>query len=171
MFDLNQHLKDRHFDISKYNDVIVDDTHNIVTFMLWNLSGQMVGYQSYSPLLNKASGNHGKYLTHITDNKIGVWGLQVSQGSPSSVLYIVEGIFSACRLHNLGQNCIAVLANDPKKIKSFLFSLPHETIAICDGDKAGEKLGKYAAQSILLPKGKYIDEMPDEEIINLIMRK
>lgn len=167
------HLKSRHFDISLYKNITIGiDT---VTFPLYNLSGEYVGYQQYRPLADKTVSNfkEGRYYTYITKlpsntPKVAVWGLD-SINTNDSKLYITEEVFKACRLHNLGLNAVAVLGNNPKHLANWLYSLPYDIVAVCDGDLAGRNLASYSTKhSVLLPYGKYLDEMSNLEVINLI---
>ena len=76
---------------------------------------------------------------------------------------MLEGIFKACRFHNFGLNALAVLGNNPKHLKSWLWSLGYNLIAVCDGDKAGRKLAKFGMFSLYLPDGIYVDEMNNDD--------
>ncbi|MFK5893161.1 MAG: hypothetical protein QM504_08070 [Pseudomonadota bacterium] len=170
--DIEIHLKNRNFDINKYHGITL--LSDAVYFPLWNFSGQLVGYQRYMPDGVKFKSNDelkGRYYTKIgfghEKPKISVWGLDVVNGSKKD-LYVVEGIFSACRLHNIGINAIAVLNNDPKYIKSWLMSLKYNIISICDGDKAGKKLANYSDKAILLPDGIYLDEISCGNVMEII---
>ena len=51
-FDIFSHLKGRGIDPGKTR-VIIDEQSSDVYFFLYNLSGQMVGYQKYNPLYKK----------------------------------------------------------------------------------------------------------------------
>ena len=167
-----QHLKNRHMDISLYNDIIVSDTN--ITFIIWNLSGKMVGYQRYNPNGRKDRCNdpkRNKYFTYIskTDKRIelAVWGLQLLNPQKKRI-YLLEGVFKACRFHNYGLNAFAVLGNDPKHLKSWLATLGYEIFSVCDGDKAGRKLAKYGEKSLMLPDGVYVDDMTEREFLVLL---
>jgi len=171
---MNTHLKERHFNIDLYTDVVVSD--NMVVFPLWNLSGQMVGYQQYNPSGKKDRCNdpkNNKYYTYIskTNKKIALtaWGLQVLDPSKRTI-YLLEGIFKACRFHNYGLNALAVLGNNPKHLKTWLKTLGYDLVSVCDGDKAGRRLAKYGDKSIFLPDGVYVDEMTEEEFLLLLKR-
>jgi hypothetical protein len=157
---LQQHLKDRHM---FHKDVIVDK--NSAIFMLWNLSGQLTGYQQYIPFAPK-KGKDPRKLRYFTRGG-GVWGLQYLIPGVS-VLYVTEGIFDAVKLQNLGLNAIALLGNSPKTLKLWLGSLGYTTVAVCDGDRAGLELAKYAKYSIILPEGKDLGDMEYLDILKLL---
>jgi hypothetical protein len=154
--------------------ISIDDVERIATFYLWNLSGQLVGYQQYRPDSDKKKKNdpkEGRYYTYSKDN-IAVWGLE-SMFWRKDVLFLTEGVFDACKLHIVGLPAIAVLANDPKKIKSWLYALSHDRtiIAICDDDDAGRKLAK-CAQMKLTPTGvKDLGEMDACLVFNWIKKE
>ena len=73
----------------------VTEHNNVYTFPLWNLSGQLVGYFTYLPKSTNTA-----------------WGLELLNPEKPYLL-VVEGVFDAVKLHNLGVNALAVLANDP----------------------------------------------------------
>ena len=171
-YNIHQHLINRHLNINLYTDVVISNT--IVTFELWNLSGKMIGYQQYNPLgdKNKCNDkNKNKYYTYITKiNKkceLAVWGLQVLNPT-NRTIYLVEGIFKACRFHNYGLNSLAVLGNDPKHLKDWLNSLGYNIVSVCDGDNAGKKLAKYGNTTHYLPDEVYVDDMTEYEFLSLL---
>lgn len=109
----------------------------------------MVGYQEYrsdKPKNHYCEDKHdSKYFTFVSHyeykTRLAVWGLDLYD--PYSKLYIVEGIFDACKPHNMGLNCIAVLGSNPSNLSSWIKTLPNYKIAIGDGDKAGKVLTTY----------------------------
>ena len=46
---MTDHLESRHLDVELHRPM-VDDQERVATFYLWNLSGQLVGYQRPLPL-------------------------------------------------------------------------------------------------------------------------
>ena len=46
--NLTEHLKSRHLDMTLHHPVLDEGTRT-VTFFLYNLSGQLVGFQQYKP--------------------------------------------------------------------------------------------------------------------------
>lgn len=143
---LRNHLKLRNLQLERYNHVSVDDENEVVTFPLWNLSGQMVGYQQYRPWGSKSVNNDretGKYYQHIPFGKIGVWGVETLSYNPHLV-FMCEGKFDACQIHNFELPAIAVLGNNPLHLVPWLKALGRKVIAIPDDDVAGVSLGKLA---------------------------
>ena len=140
--DLFNHLLSRNFDASLYEGIVLDERNQILTVYLHNLSGQLVGYQRYNPNSEDKRTNipkDARYFTHRTSGQHAVWGLE-TLNTQLSDCFVVEGIFKASALHRLGFNAIAVLCNNPKPLKSWLFALPYRLIAIGDNDDAGRKL-------------------------------
>lgn len=177
--DLEQHLLDRHCDLSLYR-VYLDAENDIVTFLLWNLSGQVVGYQHYRPFAPKNQKNDpkaGRYYTRPgvegdeegpreARKKLAFFGVEILD-RPGPV-YLVEGIFDAVRLHNKGLAALAVLMNDPKKLRPFFRALGRETIAICDNDKAGRKLAKCGNRSFVVEGSKDLGDMTETQLTEFL---
>ena len=154
--DFLSHIHGRGIYDLKSSSYVVSD--NFIYFWLFNLSGQLCGYQRYywrgSKKTNKEN-EDPKYYTYITKEyrsvKNAVWGLETY--IPNSILFIVEGIFDAIPIHKLGYPCIAVLGYNPANLKQWLNLLPVKTIAVLDGDKSGFALSKYTDDYISLPDG------------------
>lgn len=165
MQTLEQHLVERHLDVSRYSGLMVCD--EVVIFGLWNLSGQFVGYQQYRPGAPKDRRNdprEGRYYTSLHGEKnekpLAVWGLE-SLSYDSRVLVIVEGIFDACRLHNLNVPCVAVLSSSTKHLRNWLTSLGRKIYKI--EDDHGSDLGPY--QNLVIPHHRVdLGQCTDEEI-------
>ncbi len=164
---IEQHLKDRGIDLKdqlKY-PVYVDREKDVAYFPLFNLSGKFVGYQRYNPKGQKGKNSFKlnnkdkKYYTYATKenpekkvSSISVYGLHTLDKRP--YVFVVEGIFDAVKLIKLNEPVIAVLSNDPKKLKNFFFILQKKVIAICDRDenKAGNKLKRIANKCYFTPE-------------------
>jgi len=140
--NIEKHLRDRGID-PRRTGVIVDKKSGLVTFLLYNLSGQLVGYQRYNPKGHKFSDSNkdplmAKYFTWVSKDPetktrmLAVWGVDTIR--PGKPLFIVEGIFDAAKIHNAGYPAVAVLANDPKHLRSWLKTLPNKRIVIYDKD-------------------------------------
>lgn len=178
MTNLKAHLKARELYIEKYTTVYLDESKNMATFLLHNLSGEMVGYQTYKPDAPKVRGNKDpqtqKYWNYVSPEgkkrKLAVWGLETVKNE-DRVLYLVEGVFDACKLHNLGLPCIATLCNDPKHLRNWLYTLNKKIVAFCDGDSAGDKLKNTAHEYVTLPDGKDLGDMTMNEVKKLVERK
>lgn len=167
-----QHLKSRHLNPYLYTSVSMTD--EVVVFPLWNLSHQMVGYQQYRPTGTKAGRGdpkRAKYFTWVRKERgkpaVTAWGLDHLRLCKGPI-FLVEGVFKACRFHNHGLNALATLSNDPKFLKGWLESLGYEVRPICDGDAPGRKLAKYGTRPVLLPEGSYVDEMRESDFIQLL---
>lgn len=149
----------------------VDHDLELFTRYIYNLSGQIVGYQAYNWQADKKPRNdvNGRYWTWLSkpDDKttaIGVMGLEHVRWGEA--LYLVEGQFEQATAAAYGLNCVAVLTNNPKHLKNWLFSYPGKVVALCQDDTAGHKLANLADRSVMLPKD--LDEMSKEEVLSLL---
>lgn len=153
---------------------IVDLEKELFTRYIYNLSGQIVGYQAYNWKADKRPKNDitGRYWTWLSKpdgktTKVGIMGLEhLRWGEP---LYLVEGQFEQAVAVSYGLNCLAVLTNNPKHLKNWLYSYPGQVTALCQDDAAGRKLASIADASVLLPKD--LDELSRDEALNLILTK
>ena len=140
---LLDHLSQRYLTESQ---VWNSDGDAVVQFPLYNLSGQLLGYQQYRPFAetkqNPECPSEAKYFNYLPTNKVTAYGLE-SLNYDDPLLFVVEGVFDAVRFHNMGLNCLAVLSCDPKHLKEWLRLLPFYKVAVCDGGAAGLKLAKY----------------------------
>jgi DNA primase len=147
--NLVEHLKSRHLDLELHRPVL-SDTEGVATFYLWNLSGQLVGYQQYRPLGEKKPQNNpkeGKYFTYRKQPTLAVWGVE-SLKYPGSV-FVCEGVFDACRLTEKGCAAVAVLSNNIGwDLKNWLSTLNRRVVAVCDNDSAGKKLAKFGHEAV-----------------------
>lgn len=166
---LVQHLKDRGMNPDLYN-YSKSYSANAITFYLWNLSGQLVGYQQYRPLKIIKKQNNPKsarYFTYLPSGVDGCFGLELLDYSKKD-LYIVEGVFKAAILHRLGFNAVAVLTSSPKRFKSWFKSMRQifNIIAIGDNDAAGAKLVRIVGRGFQSPVD--LDEMTDEDMLEML---
>lgn len=139
-----QNLLNRHCYPYKYQ-VSIDELTGVATFYLFNLSGKLIGYQQYRPAADKTKRNNpkdGRYYTYITKGENAVWGLETFNYKPD-VLFITEGIFDACRIHNFGFPAIAVLTSNPKPLKNWLNSINRVIIGVCDPGPSGKYMKRY----------------------------
>lgn len=148
----------------------VDMRKELITFPLWNLSGQLIGYQQYNwkATKDKRSKEDGRYWTYNAKENIAVYGLDTIDWSKP--LYLVEGVWDAITVQNTGRNCIAVLTNNPKHLRNWLSCLPVKIIAICEGDENGEgyKLARYGDSAIYLKVGKDPNSMGEAAMDELL---
>lgn len=176
---IEDHLRKRGVDPDKIQ-VVIDKSNNLATFFLYNLSGQLVGYQRYNPAGDKTHGAHGntlakRYFTWITKespkvSKIAVWGLEYLDDAVPYV-FVTEGIFDAVKLINAGQPAVAVLANNPQPLRTWFQVFPKKTIAVEDNDAAGSKLGNVTDYRIKVPAPyKDLGDMPQDEVNKFVSR-
>jgi len=144
----------------------IDFDNQILTFPLWTVSGQLVGYQQYNWKASKLRNNDtkGKYWTYRRKDVLTAWGLEFVDLASTEPLYLVEGIWDAISVLNTGRRCLAVLSNNPQQLKPWLSTLPCRTIAICEGDKAGKMLSRVCNSKILLPEGLDPNDMSGEQL-------
>lgn len=161
------HLAERHADVSKYS-VTINDEDGVATFLLFDLSGAVAGYQQYRPAADKVKKNHpreGRYFTYKSPGRNAVFGLE--SWSWSRPLYLVEGIFDCVRLHNLGLSAIATLSNDPRPLRSWLTATGRRIHAICDAGEGGRKLAKFAHHYVTCAE-KDLGAMTDAEVAETV---
>lgn len=176
MQPLSHHIKSRRLDVNKYSAVWLSQRTMTFTVGLWNLSGQLVGFQQYKPNAGKERPDNprdARYYTYATrphkEAELLAFGVELLDPS-KPVLFIVEGMFDAVHLHNMGQNCIATLSNNPKHLRSWLGSLGYYIVALCEGDAAGKRLASSADEAVYLPDGKDPADMSIEWYIDLITK-
>ena len=164
------HLISRGMDPSRY-PIFYDPEEGIITFLLFNYNGGVVGYQQYRPdqpsKQKKNDPKTGRYFTYLPKDTDGVFGLDVLDHTDRTI-YIVEGVFKAAVLHRLGFNALAVLTSTPKRLKPW-FRILRPTwnlVAIGDNDDAGRKLVNIVKRGFQSPQD--LDEMSDEEILVLL---
>ena len=149
---------------------ILDPVEGVITFMLWNLSGQMVGYQQYRPEAGKDRKNsprESKYFTYRKSPTLAVWGVESLHLTPG-IVYITEGIFDACRLTKLGVSALAVLSNDPRpELKNWLDSLNRLVVVVADNDPAGRKLAKFGHR-VVYTTDHDLGDSSEEFVLNLV---
>lgn len=161
---LLEHLEQRGMNPTLY-DHHVDDVEGVVCFYLYNFAKDFVGYQQYRPNADKKNKNHptdGKYFTYLKNDKDGFFGLEYQ--NDSNVYFVVEGIFKAAKLHSLGYQAVAVLGNNPKRLKSLLRVLKrkYKLVAVGDNDSAGSKLVNVVGYGGQSPAD--LDEMSDKDV-------
>ncbi len=145
MKSVTQHLVDRHLNLDLHRPV-VDEVERVATFFLYNLSGQLVGYQQYRPEGEKKPQNNpkqGKYFTYRHQPTLSVWGVESLHLTPD-VVFLTEGVFDAARLTGRGYSALAALSNNPNQdLRNWLTCLNRKVVAVCDNDDAGRKLAKF----------------------------
>lgn len=171
METLVQHLKRRHLDLDLHRPWL-DEVERVATFPLFNLSGQLVGYQQYRPEGEKKPNNNpklGKYYTYKKQPTLAVWGVESLHLTPH-VVFVTEGVFDAARLTEHGFSALAALSNDPTpEFGNWLWCLNRRVVAVCDNDKAGKKLAKFGDQ-VAMTTDKDLGDSPDEVVFDLLDR-
>lgn len=169
--DIKNHLISRHLNLELHRPVI-DEIEQVATFYLWNLSGNLVGYQQYRPHGDKTPGNNpknGKYFTLRKQPTLAVWGVE-SIHLRRDVLFLTEGIFDAARLTNRGFPAVAALSNDPTPdLANWLWCLNRRVIAVCDNDKAGERLADFGNIAVFTDEKDLGDS--DESYVSQLLKK
>jgi hypothetical protein len=166
---LKEHLLNRHLDLDLHRPML-DEAEGVATFYLWNLSGQLVGYQQYRPAGEKKPQNNpkeGKYFTYRKQPTHTVWGVESLDLSPS-VVFVCEGLFDAARLTERGFSALAVLSNNPNSdLKNWLTCLNRRVVAVCDNDAAGRKLAKFG-DCCVFTTDKDLGDSDDDFVTNLL---
>ena len=159
---MTEHLKSRHIDLELHRPM-VDNEERLATFYLWNLSGQLVGYQQYRPEGEKKPQNNpkeGKYFTYRSQPTVSVWG--VESLAFGGTVFLCEGVFDACRLTERGYSALAVLSNNTGwDLKNWLSCLNRRVVAVCDNDPAGKKLAWLGDTSVFTYEKDLGDSHPD----------
>ena len=168
-FNIKEHLLSRYVDFDIHT-VYMSDTK--ATFMIYNLSGQIVGYQQYNPLAPHLSSNalDGRYYTRRSPH-LCVFGLETLSESENTI-FITEGVFDATRLTIKGCSGIALLTNSPNSsMLNFLACLSKRRILISDNDKGGELLRKSLTKlvdHIIIPPFKDLGESTEDYVNQII---
>lgn len=159
--------------------VVIDDVSGRVSFLLYDLSGRLIGVQKYNPFSDQKN-NGGRYKTYVAkcpcgQQHIAVWGLQFYR-TDLPFVFLTEGIFDAIRIINAGWPAIALLSCDiPRTTRTWLKTLPQIRVAILDTDKAGKKMSRYGDRSFVVPSPyKDLGDMPAQpaqDYINRLIRE
>ena len=174
--NMQEHLRSRWFDTAKYPNATVTDES--ATFPLFNMSGQMVGFQVYNPLQPKKEVGDPmlqKYFSWVTkpcaskNAELAVWGLETVDWT-DEVLFLTEGVFDACRLHWDGLPAVACLSNNPVHLTSWFKALPSHKVACVQGDAAGNKLAKFGDSCVMLPENNDVGSLTDAEFTKLFAK-
>jgi hypothetical protein len=159
-----QHLLDRGMNPHLYG--VSWDEHE-ACIPLRNLLGDTTGYLRYRPWGDKKGKDPltCKYKPTVPKATMAVFGVEtLAYDGP---IYLVEGAFKACKLHNLGYASIAVQGSDPSSVRNQVYLLRQfrQVVCIGDNDKAGRVftngLGGFVSPQDL-------DEMTDEAVKELL---
>ncbi len=169
--ELLEHLKTR--ELRSLEGVIIGDGR--AHFLLYSLSGKLVGYQRYNPIGDKKShsnkiGEAAKYYTYMAKGENSYWGAH-SFNLNLPYIFIAEGIFNAVKAQNAGHPCFAMLSSCPSKSSvGFLNTLPQKKIIICDNDGGAKGVFRGVRGAKIYPPEKYGDlgDMPQLEATNFL---
>jgi hypothetical protein len=168
---LLEHLRSRHLDIDLHRPII-DEGEDLATFYLWNMSGQLIGFQQYRRFEEKRPNNNpkmGKYYTYRKQPTLTVWGIE-SLHLKNDILYVTEGIFDAARLTKKGYPAIAVLSNNPNAdLGNWLYCLNRKIVVVADNDKAGKMLAKFGDYAEFTQEKDLGDS--SEEFVDKLLKK
>lgn len=161
-----ENLKSR--GLTSSTPVFIDEEEGVATFLLYN-GNKLVGYQQYRPNADKKKKNHpreGRYFTYLPKETDGLYGLEQDAGC--GTLFVVEGIFKAIKLHNLGYNAISPLGATPKRLKPYfkILRATRRLVALGDDDPAGRELVRIVRRGTTTPVD--LDEMSDAEVHELV---
>lgn len=167
--NIKNHLKDRHLELDQYNGIFISEENQLACFLLWNLSGQICGYQQYRPLETKEKKNNpreGRYYTSVHGKKyekpLAIWGLE-TLNYRQDILVITEGIFDACRFHNYQIPAVALLNSSWKPARNWLLSINRKIFK--GEDDHGSSLGPF--ENIPCPESDF-GECSDEQIKKIV---
>lgn len=173
--EMKDHLQSRSMDLDLHRPSL---SAEVATLFLYNLSGQIVGYQRYNPSFPSAFPGDGKqsnlrdrrYYNYVSSGQIGLFGLE-SYRSQARVIFVTEGIFDACRLTKRGACAIAMLTNNPStSMRNMLLCLGKLVVAVCDDDQSGVKLRKVGHYYETVQGGKDLGEC-SEDFVDYLLKK
>lgn len=158
-FDIRSHLEARGV-IYGYPSLYVDEEENVASFVMYTLTGKLVGFHQYRPLGPKKKEKdlkpkQLKYFTHAINGEHAFWGAETINPYDPLVL-VVEGVFDAIALHVAGFNALAMVGNNPTALRNLVYTnTQHEFVPVCDGDQAGLMLAKYRSSNrmVVMPDG------------------
>lgn len=159
-----EHLKSRGLNPNLYEGIGWDDER--ATIPLRTLDGNLRGMLRYNPAGDKKSKLTPRYRMVNCKGRSVFFGVEsLAYDGP---IYLVEGVFKAAKLHNLGFASLAVMGADVKHHAGQLKIMLQirELVAIGDNDAAGEKLVRQVGKGFVSPKD--LDEMTDEEVLWLL---
>lgn len=167
--DVLAHLQERHLNTSLHKVWLSDE---VATFPLWNLSGQLVGYQQYRPFASKQPNNdprNGRYFNCLKGDRVGVWGLE--SWSLTNTLFLTEGVFDAARLTSKNASAVALLSytvSSSTKKWLHIVKQHRRVVAVCDNDASGSKLASLGTLSHTVSDYKDLGESSDEYVQQLL---
>lgn len=170
--NLREHMLSRGWNPNLHRNVHLDEDAQCATLMLFAptlRNPKLTGFQTYKPGQPKTRDGKGmnprdlKYFTHMVEGELAMFGVE-SLAFHHGYVLLVEGVFDAMKLHALGHPCLAVLGNDPKRLRPFLKATSREVVGVLDNDEAGLKLGRSCHQFYLCDEGRDPGDMTDLEL-------
>lgn len=173
--DMLEHLKSRHLDTDLHK-VWYDDVERVASFPLWNLSGQLCGYQAYRPDAAKVQKNDlkGRYYTFRGEKLLSkhcktvtVWGLE--SWYLTNTLFVTEGVFDAARLTEKGYSAVATMTGTPDTSTKLWFKMVREqrpVVSVCD--YGVEKLKRLSHQNVTAPVEFDLGDAPEDYVNDLL---
>jgi hypothetical protein len=164
---LAKHLESRGL-LPMHKNIVIDEESGVATFFLFSQTGKFLGYHSYRPSGPKAREGKGfnpkdlKYYTHAVPGELPFFGTE-SLLFHDKLLFLVEGVFDAVKFHALELPCLAVLGNDPLRLRSYLRATGRMVVGFCDNDLAGMNLARSCNVYFKAP-GKDAGEMTKQEL-------
>jgi len=168
--EFDKHIIKRMGTYPLWNDVHIDLKNEIVTFLLWSADERLNGILKYTWKLDKTKQNCGKYITYGGKGSSKLFGLSYIYDFEDTI-FIVEGCMDAISVRIAGYQVLATMSNCVSKdVKKYLHSLPN-TIAICEGDKAGLELAKLAKTYLVLEQGQDANSTDIEKLKQILKDK
>lgn len=159
-----EHLRARGLNVDLYEGIGWDDER--ATIPLRTLDGKFAGVLRHNPAGDKKSKTTPKYRMVNCKGRTVFFGVEsIANDGP---IYLVEGVFKAAKLHNLGFASLAIMGADVKHHRGQLKILrqTRPLIAIGDNDVAGKAMVKQVGAGFTSPRD--LDEMTDEEVLWLL---
>lgn len=159
----------RRFDLNRHRAWVGEGS---ATFPLLNLSGQMVGYQKYTPNAQKHCSNPtlARYFTRSRKDVVLLWGLESFYCADT--LFVCEGVFDAAAVTYWGGSAVATLSSECNKSTlqwlSLISSVRH-TVLVLDKDEKGARLSKYC-WDVYVPDTNYLGDASDKEVLAIMQR-
>lgn len=160
---------------SEAKDILDQDVY---TFLLVSpRTFALTGYQEFRPAGSKTVHSrqegkevkgvkvcreHMRYFTHNRKDDMRCWlpsYKNFNMARKRGYIWVAEGIFSAGPLLQLDEPVVAILTSDNKLVLNYLRSLGIKLYGFCDGDKAGQALGKQLDKVVELPEGKDLEDI------------
>lgn len=152
---------------------IIDENDGVSTFILYSITGAILGYHTYRPFADKKIDNNPKnsrYFTYKIKHQFPFWGAE-SYYLNKGPIFLTEGIFDGARLTYRNQTCFSVLCNNPSSdARNFFQMLPRPVIAICDNNSAGMKLKKFGDYFEVVDKFNDLGDS-DEDYVTYLIEK